>query len=100
MESDLEMNKLRNDCSVDQSKIGAFKAIVREISTDPNENLLSKADQTCQLARVKLQLQRLRSKYESQHQLLENLKESGNMNEPLQRAAATGNEISVKRLIS
>ena len=48
MESDLKMNKLRNDCSVDRSKIGAMEAMVREIETDPNKNCphqKSKVDQ-------------------------------------------------------
>lgn len=43
---------------------------------------------------------RLKSKYESQAELLENLEEVGDMNEAMQRAAAIGDDTSAKRLLS
>jgi len=100
MESDLKVSKLRNDCSVDQSKIRAMEAKIQEIQTDPNKNLPSKIDQKRRLPAMKLELQRLRSKHEGQQQLLENLAEVGDMNEALQRAAAIGDSTCVKRLLS
>lgn len=58
MESDLKMNKLRNDCSELRSKIGALEAAVREISTDPDKNLPMNVDRKKQLPKLKLQLRR------------------------------------------
>lgn len=98
MESDLKMSKLRNECMVDRTKIGAMETMIKEIQTDPNKNRPSKVD--AKIRMPKLELQRLRAKHESQRQLLENLEEMGSMIEAMQRAASTGDEITVKRLLS
>ena len=100
MEHDLKINKLRNECSVDRAKIGYMESIIRAIESDPNRNLPSNVDQKRKLPKLKMDLQRLRSKHESQSQLLENLEAMGNMNEAMRKAAARGDKIMVKRLLS
>lgn len=97
---DLKMSKLRNDCSVVRRKIGALEAAVREIETDPNKNRPSKIDRKRRLPKMKLELQRLRSKHEGQRQLLEDLEQQEDMNEAARRAAVTGDITCVKRLLS
>ena len=77
-----------------------MEAIIREIETDPEKNMPFKIDQKRRLPKLKLELQRLRARHESQRQLLENLEVAGDMHEAIQRAAATGDETVVKRLLS
>ena len=100
MEQDLQINKLRNECSVNRANISSIGAMIQEIESDPSMNLPSRVDQKRKLPKMKLELQRLRSKHESQSQLLENLEAMGNLNEVMQKAAVRDDKLMVKRLLS
>lgn len=100
MESDVSKSKLRNEISMLRQQISTFESRVNEISTDPSGNMPSKANLRRRLPKLKVELQRLKSRHESQCELLENIEEMGNADEAMRRAASTGDETTVKRLLS
>ena len=75
MDADLKLSKLRNDCSIDRSKIAAVESKIISIEAGPNKNRASRK----RLSRLKLELQRLRARLENHIQLLENSEDNVNM---------------------
>ena len=85
---DIKINKLRNE-------IVRMEATIFEIETNKQHNPNRR-----KLPKLRLELQRLRSKYENQCQLLENLEEMTEMTVEMQRAASVGDVTIVRRLLS
>lgn len=100
LEHDLQVNKLRNECAVNQASIINLQATINEINSDPGRDLPIKVDNKRRLPKLMLELQRLKSKHESQSQLLENVEAQGDMNLVMQEAASKGDKIMVKRLLA
>lgn len=100
LEHDLQINKLRNECAADRASITQLQATINEIERDPRRDLPIKVDEKRRLPKLTVELQRLKAKYESQSQLLENIEQMGDMSEALRRAASNGDVIAVKRLLS
>ncbi|KAL3780575.1 hypothetical protein HJC23_004167 [Cyclotella cryptica] len=100
LENDLQINKLGKECATDENKILTLQATINDIETDPRRDLPINVDDKRRLPKLKLELQRLKSKHDSQSQLLENIEAMGNMTEAMQQAACRGDKTTVKRLLS
>jgi hypothetical protein len=100
LEHELQINKLRNECNKDRASIARLQATINDIETDPRRDLPIKVDDKRRLPKLKLELQRLKAKHESQSQLLENVEAMGNMNEAMRLAASRGDKATVHRLLS
>jgi ankyrin repeat protein len=74
--------------------------MINEIENDPKKDLPVKVDAKQRLPKLKLELQRLKAKHESQSQLLESIEEMGDMNDVLRQAASRGDTTMTKRLLS
>jgi ankyrin repeat protein len=100
LEHDLQINKLRNECAKDKTSILRLRATINEIENDPKKDLPIKVNEKQRLPRLKLELQRLKAKHESQSQLLESIEQMGDMNDALRQAASRGDTTMTKRLLS
>ena len=94
------MNKLRNECIAYRSRISSLESSIQEIETDPQRDIPSRVDQRKRLPKLKLELQRIRSKYESRLQQLVNLEATVDMNDAMQKSASRGDVTMMKRLLS